>query len=308
MTQAEPEKKSKKAGTVLIILISLGILIFLAFNLSQFTTAPILSEPEEQEEVRPAPEPLPAAVKDPEVQPAGPAVSDSQPIGPPTIIDPCQQTIARMALFFEHLDSQEYIAAYQLKRGAKYHFNLLAKKLFTTPPVIVRETDNLFAILNNMTHFFRVIGKWNVFLIKDILDREAADIENLLGLFYQWSEIAGQCRPGQDSPELKAEVNLPLDGLYEYAGFFLNTMGGQSYLFRRESRIRQLVKYYSVLIIDRANEAKINRHGIDIRYPVDSLIQEMENQQILTNKNLYLEKLYGLQEKYRVQYGAAKEP
>ncbi len=36
-------------------------------------------------------------------------------------------------------------------------------------------------------------------------------------------------------------------------------------------------KYYSILVLDRANDASLNRYGIDIRPSVDSLLEEMKN-------------------------------
>ena len=57
--------------------------------------------------------------------------------------------------------------------------------------------------------------------------------------------------------------------------FFLNTLGGRSYMLRRESKLRMLVSYYAILIVDRANDEKFNRYGIDVpavyRLPVSMI-------------------------------------
>ena len=97
-------------------------------------------------------------------------------------------------------------------------------------------------------------------------------------------------------------ISLPIKDLYEYAGFFLNTMGGQAYLFRRNSHIRLLVRYYCVLILDRANADIVNRHGIDILPHLESLINEMEIFETLEYRKHYLHTLRTLQEKYQVYY------
>ena len=86
--------------------------------------------------------------------------------------------------------------------------------------------------------------------------------------------------------------------------FFLNTLGGQSYLFRRESRVRMLGKYYSILVLDRANDASLNRHGIDIRPSVDSLLEEMKTTTSLAGRDTYLVRLILLRDKYLARYGA----
>jgi hypothetical protein len=211
----------------------------------------------------------------------------------------CQTTADRILLFFEYLDRQDYIREYLIKGSTLEHFKGIVSKLIANPPVVVRETDDLFAILDNMAHLFRILGPKDVLLIKDVLIHEREIIEPTMAVFYRWSELETECT-GTD-----LDLSLPLPGLYEYAAYFINTLGGQAYLFRRELYLRQLLRYYSVLIIDRANKADANRYGIDIRYTLDSLISEMqEGNEGLTNRQVYLENLVRLQKRYQAQYGA----
>jgi hypothetical protein len=210
----------------------------------------------------------------------------------------CLQTADKLLLFFEHLDRQSYISRLALKGSTLDHFRGIINKLMANPPVVVRETDDLFAILNNMAHFFRILGPRDILLIKDVLTHEQALIEPTMALFYKWSLIAPEC------PDTDLDISLPLSGLYEYAGYFINTLGGQAYLFRREPYLRILLRYYSTLIIDRANSVDANRYGIDIRYTLDSLISEIQGNVNLLNRKEYLENLVRLQEKYQAQYGS----
>lgn len=210
----------------------------------------------------------------------------------------CLNTADKLLLFFEHLDRQKYLQKYSLKGSSLDYFNGIINKLIANPPVVIRETDDLFAILNNMAHFFRILGPKDILLIKDVLINERELIEPTMSLFYKWSEIGPECS------DVDLNIELPLDGLYEYAGYFINTLGGQSYLFRRELYLRLLMRYYSVLIIDRANSTDANRYGIDIRYTLDSLIEEIQANRELINKQEYLEKLIRLQENYQTQYGS----
>lgn len=212
--------------------------------------------------------------------------------------DNCLQTADKISLFFEHLNTQPYIQKHTVKGSALDHFRGIINKLIANPPVVVRETDDLFAILNNMAHFFRVLGPKDLLLIKDLLIHERDLIEPIMAQFYTWSEIY------QDCPDVNLDIDLPLSGLYEYAGYFINTLGGQSYLFRREPFIRILIRYYSILIIDRANSVDANKYGIDIRLTLDSLISEIQGNNDLEYKNEYLEKLIGLQQYYQVKYGS----
>jgi hypothetical protein len=223
------------------------------------------------------------------------APGEEQPSSEPQ--NECLQTADKILLFFEHLDSQDYIRSYTIKTSTLDHMTGIINKLMANPPVVVRETDDLFAILHNMAHFFRILGPKDILLLKDILINEQELVESSMALFYKWSEIEPECS------DKDIKIKLPLAGLYEYAGYFINTLGGQSYLFRRALYLRLLVRYYSILIIDRANNVDANRYGIDIRYTLDALISELQINRDLENRQEYLENLIILQESYQARYG-----
>ena len=87
--------------------------------------------------------------------------------------------------------------------------------------------------------------------------------------------------------------------LYDYSGFFLNTMGGRLYLFRRDSSSRMTVSFYAIQIVDQAIRDGNNRHGIDLLPAIDFLIDEMESTgKRLLLKEDYLDTLYNLKEMY----------
>lgn len=224
------------------------------------------------------------------------APGETQPSPAPQ--NECLQTADKILLFFEHLDRQYYIREYALKGSTLDHFKGIISKLMANPPVVARETDDLFAILNNMAHFFRILGLKDTLMVKDILMHEQELIEPSMALFYKWSEIAPEC-----AADVGLNIELPLTRLYEYAGYFINTLGGQSYLFRRELYLRALTRYYSILVIDRANSVDANLYGVDIRYTLDALIEEIQGNSALVNMQEYLENLTRLQEKYQAQYG-----
>jgi len=194
--------------------------------------------------------------------------------------------------FYEHLDQQSYMKDFNLKEPSRIHFSNLLQKLIDTPPVVANETDDLYTLLKNTAHFFRILGKENILILKGILDREKSSFENILKTFYSLTAY----------PEATAQeysLILPKNALYDYAGFFLNTMGGRLYLFRRDSISRMAVSYYSILLIDNANDEGYNRYGVDIRPTIDSLIDEIEgtgNRLLL--REAYLDTLYDLKEKY----------
>ena len=203
----------------------------------------------------------------------------------------CEAVARRLHDFFTSLDQREYIGALGLGEPAQDYFLALGAKLLDNPPVVVRESDDLYTILTNMAHFFRVIGSRNIAIMKTIMHRERAGMEDVLADLYLWS-VNDTCQ-SRIFP-----FAAPLDKVYEYAGFFLNTLGGRSYLFRRESGTRLLVNYYSVLVIDRANRQGLNRHGIDLARILPLLTRDIEATNQLIYRETYLDNLYDLGEKY----------
>jgi len=206
--------------------------------------------------------------------------------------DSPEKLVATLNNFYTHLDQQSYLQDFKLKELSRVHFSHLVQKLINTPPVVADETDDLFTLLKNTAHFFRILGKNNIVMIKGILDREKSSFENILKTFYALT----------DHPDVLAteySLTLPKDALYDYAGFFINTMGGRLYLFRRDSISRMTVSFYSIILMDKANDEGANRYGIDLRPSINSLINEIENTgNSLLLKDEYLDRLYDLKEKY----------
>ena len=190
--------------------------------------------------------------------------------------------------FFRYLDHKDYIKTYELKEGTYKHFLKLIGKLSANPPVISGETRDIYTLTHNIAHFYGVVGKKDVLLIRDILSNERKITEPTMKLFYEWITKGIENK--------KEEVETTTKDLYEYAGFFLNTLGGKAYLSRRDSRTRTLVTYYSLLILDKANRERLNRHGIDIRPPLTLLIDNIRNQKNLKCKREYLKRLKVIRE------------
>ncbi|RZW25549.1 MAG: hypothetical protein EX260_02655 [Desulfobulbaceae bacterium] len=205
----------------------------------------------------------------------------------------CSELADNVETFLNTLDSRQYIKDFQLASPSSVYFPELIQKLVNNPPIVSGETDDLFTILQNTAHFFRIIGKKNILLLKGILDRERATFEQTLFDFYRLTK----------EPEcLKTRFNLEIgqDPLYSYAGFFLNTMGGRLYLFRRDSMSRMVVNFYSILIIEQANREGRNKYGIAIKDAIDNLIIEIESSRIkLQMRDFYLDTLYDLKVKYQ---------
>ena len=187
----------------------------------------------------------------------------------------------------QHIEKKEYTKELNFPT----YLNEIVHKLTSKPPVVLRETDNLYTLLSNTAHFFRILGKKNIQLIKNILNQEKARLEDIAAGLYATIN-------NQDSKNDRVQLDIPFATAYEYAGFFLHTMGGRSYLFRREAKARLLVNYYAVLIIDQANRNGLNSYGITLNEMLPRLIGEIEANNQLVNKEAYLEQLYTLTNKY----------
>jgi len=194
--------------------------------------------------------------------------------------------------FFSYLDEQDYVQAYELKGGTYQQFQLVLKKLSAQPPSITEETASLYNLYRNMAHFFRVLGKKRVNLTRDVLQNEGEILESAMQTFYLWTtdETGDKAITGQ--PTLKT--------LYSYSAFFLNTLAGRSYLLRRDSKIRILTTYYSVLILDKANDEQLNPGGIDIRPHIEFLLNDLQSQIGLLHQKQYLTELIQLADKYKL--------
>ncbi len=199
----------------------------------------------------------------------------------------------RIASFFIKLDEQDYIKQYDIKEGSYGKYGDIIEKLSAKTPLISNETESLYNMFLNIAHFYRVLGKNDLLMIRDLLVKENDDIESIMRDFYHWYTY-----DYQNKNRIKGRPSI--DVLYEYAGFFLNTIGGRNYLMRRDSKIRILTNYYSVLFLDRANDMKKNIHGIDIRPHLRMLSADLSNYTGLKYKQEYLLKINELREKYRI--------
>ena len=194
--------------------------------------------------------------------------------------------------FFSYLDQQDYVQAYGLKGGTYEQFKLILKKISTNPPLISDETASLYNLYRNMAYFFRILGKQRLNLVKDVLHNEGEILESVMQTFYLWATYEDTDREKTGQPTLKT--------LYTYSGFFLNTLAGRSYLMRRDSKIRILTTYYSVLILDKANDEQLNPGGLDIRPHIEFLLNDLQTQIGLVHQEQYLTEMKQLAEKYKL--------
>lgn len=205
----------------------------------------------------------------------------------------CEDLEKQVLAFFVYLDGEDYIIRQGLEHGSYVLFEHMVKQLSAKPPIIAGEMRDIVSLMRNMAHIYRVLGNKRIELVKEILKNENDIFESMMAAFYSFYTSENCCKNKiQECPSLKI--------LYEYAGFFLNTIAGRSYRFRRDSKIRSLTTYYSVLLLDKANDAVLNDNGIDIRPHIELSINDISNQKNLVYLKQYLTKLERLKEKYKM--------
>jgi len=195
----------------------------------------------------------------------------------------------RVMGFFRYLDSKGYTDRRGIDMGSSELFMKALQRLDGARPLISGENQNLFALMKNMTFFFRALGKDTLLTARDIVEGETALMEPVTALFFEWLD------PWQPQPPVPW---VSRDMMYDYAGFFLQSMGGRAYLFRREPGVRMLALYYSILVLDRANRDGLNAEGIDIVPALEALIQEMRYSRRLSGRHHYLAALREIRSRY----------
>jgi Tfp pilus assembly protein PilO len=218
----------------------------------------------------------------------------------PTVVAPeneetdCDELQRQMTAFFTYLDKQDYILSHGLEGGTRNLFQQVVKELSENPPLVTGEMRDFSSLISNVAHLYRVLGREQLELITEIMEHESEIMESVTATFFEWATSGDRC---QD------QVNGPpsLQVLYKYAGFFLNTLAGRSYLLRRNSKIRILTAYYSVLILDKANQETLNPYGIDIRPFIDASLYDVSNQRGLIHRKEYQGKLEAMRRHYEMK-------
>jgi hypothetical protein len=193
--------------------------------------------------------------------------------------------------FFRYLDKKNYIQHLNERMDSYAEFKQILKKLSSNLPVPAGEGIDSTVMTKNIFHVFRILSRTDIRLIKEITINESETLELNFELFYRWLVLGKQCPdPGEMRPAF--------EGLYHYAGFLLNTIGGRAYLSRRPMALRMLLNYYSLLIVHDADRKGRNTYGIDIFPHIAPLSAEMVIHPDLKLKKEYLQKLNQMESYY----------
>ena len=206
--------------------------------------------------------------------------------------DFCAELEKNITEFFRYLDQKEYVRDPGSKIDTYTRFKKILNRLAARPPVPAGEGTAPAIIIKNVYHFYRVLDRKDLRLIRHIVTKEKETLEFNLEMFYRWVDLGNRC----PDPE---GVRPSKDMLYKYAGFFINTTGGRACLFRRSSDIRLLVSYYCLLIINEADKKGGNSSGIDILPYIEPIREEILLHTHFQFQSEYINKLDSLKRYYQ---------
>jgi hypothetical protein len=205
--------------------------------------------------------------------------------------DDCAQTAKDLAEFFSYLDGKDYIRYLDPEADTRSRFKKILKRLASRPPVPAGEGIDPKIIIRNVYHFFRVLDRKDLRLIRELTIHEQDSLEIDMEMLYRWLILGDSC-PGP------VGIGMPFQSVYRYAGFFLNTIGGRAYLSRRPSNLRLLVNYYCILIVHTADRIGKNNYGIDILPFIAPLRDEIGHYSELQFIGKYTERLNDIESYY----------
>ena len=203
----------------------------------------------------------------------------------------CVELEQSLRAFCKYLDAGETFRSQKTYRDSWALFTDILATLEKKPPTISAEAYRPSIIIENSYYFFRLLRREKMNIVREVLQYEADLAEPLMGVLYYWLMSGQSCDKQQSS-------TANLDIMYRYAGFFLNTLGGHSYLYRRDSRISLLTNYYSILVVHEANSRGFNEVGLDLRFFLPLIFGEIQNRNDLLYAEDYLQTLTDLQLQY----------
>ena len=212
-------------------------------------------------------------------------------IRPIDMEESCKDIEKNISDFFNYLDKQKYIRHIQEGTRTHEHFKKLIKTLSANPPIPAGEGIDTMIMTKNIFYFYRILDDTDLRLLREILRNEKNSWEMNLDLFFKWFMVDKRCPDSE-------EVRPPLDVVYQYAGFLLNTIGGRSYLFRRSVEVRLLISYYCILIIHEADKKGKNNYGIDIFPHIASVAREISLYPDFLFQDEYLQNLGRISDYY----------
>jgi hypothetical protein len=247
-------------------------------------------------ETDPPTSPIPDRPLTPDEEPPEPAIPEFPAYDntdDPSVEYACERIEEDVKDFFSYLDGEDYTRRLTVNGDPDSwsSFTRILAKLSQKPPIPAGEGMDPALMIRNIYHLYRALDDREILLTKAVIQHEADTLEMNLNIIYQWLTNEGRC----PDPEW---VRPSRDVLYRYAGFFMNTIGGRAYLFRRTTWLRLIISYYAVLIIHDAELKGINTYGIDILPMARQLREDIARRGGFHFQKTYLEQLGAVEAYY----------
>jgi hypothetical protein len=290
-------KKGKRPKGGLLWWVSILVIALLAILAGYFLG---MEHGREDTESSVTPEKIPSEKKDPQpgtatsevVAPVAPVASQQIiPQKPESPGDYCRRIEKDVRDFFAYLSTKDYIRHIQGGADPFEHYLSIVARLNSKLPTPAGESADSTVLNSNIYHLFRVLERKDIRFIREVMVNESETLEMNIEMLYRWLTLGKRC----PDPE---GLRPSREALYHYAGFFLNTIGGRSYLFRRPLRLRLLGTYYSLLIIHESDKEGSNLYGIDPFPHIPALIKEIALYPDFRFQETYLEKLKEIETYY----------
>jgi len=262
------KQKSRAWLWILLVLVLMGVIGY--FIISEKTTgseAPLINEKLASFETN-IPEEISQSIRKERAVTPTDLTGETPAQKSPPKEDPCAQVRENIMGFFRYLDQKEYVQNPGSKTDTYTRFKVILNRLAARSPVPAGEGTSPEILIQNIYHFYRILDRKDLGLIRQIINKDKETLEINLEMFFRWFDLRNQC-PDPDGWRPSLEM------LYKYAGFLINTTGGRACLFRRPSDIRLLISYYCVLIINEADKKGRNSDGIDIVPFIEPLRKEI---------------------------------
>ena len=192
----------------------------------------------------------------------------------------CKEARQNILDFLSYLNEKGYLQRYLKGEDIKIHLRSILEKLSKNLPDTQGERMRSEIMISNIYHLFRSLTNEDVGMIKEIIKHESHELEYVMRWYYVWLISQDRC---SDTFNILPSMKM----VHTYACYFLNTIGGRSYLFRRSTPVRLLLTYYCVIIVhDMAKRRK------DIYYfTAKELIDELKRFPELKFQRYYISRL-----------------
>ncbi len=186
----------------------------------------------------------------------------------------CEQVELELARACTALDARAAASGLRGLGGACALMERVVAELAAAPPDLSSELRSYGAMLGNVFHLFRVLGRERMQVLRRVLGEERDLTEPLAMALYRWSISREACSKSAPS-------RLRVPSMYAYAGFLFQTMGGQAYLRRRTPKTEALACFYALQVLDHAIEGGYNPQGFDPRTEIPRCRALVESQPLV---------------------------